>query len=115
PAPPPAVDAATLAEEQLRRRDARVKELDAAVAAKEAELAAKQASLGTYQTQVEKDLLDIESKRSELLLGNIYKAVKEVAVENGVSVVIDKTAILFGQGSVDLTDKVLKRLEGVQP
>lgn len=118
PAPAPAPTAAELqaqAEEQLRRRDAKVKELDAAVAAKEAVLASKQAALGGYQAQVEKDLVNIESKRSELLLGRIYTAVKETAVENGVSVVIDKTAILFGQGSVDLTDKVLKKLEGALP
>ena len=60
-------------------------------------------------------MVDIESKRSEMLLGRIYAAVKETAVESGVSVVIDKTAILFGQGSVDLTDRVLKKLEGTLP
>lgn len=116
PAPvPSAAEAQAQAEEQLRRRDAKVKEFDASIAAKEAELASKQGALGGYQAQVEKDLVNIESKRSELLLGRIYAAVKDTAVENGVSVVIDKTAILFGQGSVDLTDKVLKKLEGALP
>lgn len=114
-AEPSAAELQARAEDQLRRRDAKVKELDAAVAAKEAELASKQASLTAYQGQVEKDLVDIESRRSEMLLGRIYAAVKETAVESGVSVVIDKTAILFGQGSADLTDKVLKRLEGTLP
>lgn len=118
PAPVPSAaeaQAQAQAEEQLRRRDAKVKEFDASIAAKEAELASKQGALGGYQAQVEKDLVNIESKRSELLLGRIYAAVKDTAVENGVSVVIDKTAILFGQGSVDLTDKVLKKLEGALP
>ncbi|MBI3300048.1 MAG: OmpH family outer membrane protein [Elusimicrobia bacterium] len=113
PAGPTQAELQARAEAELHRRDARVKELDAAVAAKTQEIADKELGLKDYQVQVEKNLVDIESKRSEVLLGKIYKAVREAAVENAVSVVIDKSAILFGQGSVDLTDKVLKKLEGV--
>ena len=105
----------TRAEKELRERDQRVKDLDAAIAAKQKDISDKESGLNDFQAQLEKNLVDIESKRSEMLLGRIYKAVRETAIENGVSVVIDKSAILFGQGSVDLTGKVLKRLEASLP
>lgn len=116
PAPQPsAEDLQARAEKELRERDQRVKDLDAAVAAKQKDISDKESGLTDFQAQLEKNLVDIESKRSEMLLGRIYKAVRETALENGVSVVIDKSAILFGQGSVDLTGKVLKRLEASLP
>lgn len=115
PTGPTAADLQARAEEDLRRRDAKVKELAASIVAKAQDLSNKEAGLGDYQVQVEQNLVSIESKRAEILLGRIYKAVREAAVENSVSVVIDKSAILFGQGSVDLTDKVLKKLEGSLP
>ena len=71
----------------------------------------KQADFEKYQAQVEKNLLDLEGRRTEILLGQIYKAVQEIAQAEGVSVVVDKSQILFGQRGVDLTDRVLKRLK----
>ena len=114
-AAPSAEDLQARAEKELRERDQRVKDLDAAIAAKQKDISDKESGLNDFQVQLEKNLVDIESKRSEMLLGRIYKAVRETAIENGVSVVIDKSAILFGQGSVDLTAKVLKRLEASLP
>ncbi|MFC1679614.1 OmpH family outer membrane protein, partial [Elusimicrobiota bacterium] len=78
---------------------------------KELELSRKTDAFRVYRSGVEKNLVDIESQRSEILLGKIYRAVREVAREQGVSVVIDKTQILFGRDSVDLTDQVIRRLE----
>ncbi|MDE2290651.1 MAG: OmpH family outer membrane protein, partial [Elusimicrobia bacterium] len=118
PPPPPAPSQAELqaqAEAQLRARDAKVKALDDAVAAKEKEIADKEKALGDYEGGLEQNLVDIESKKSEMLLGRIYLAIRQTATENGVSVVIDKSAILYGQPSVDLTQKVLKKLEETQP
>ena len=71
-----------------------------------------EAAFKAYQARMEKDLIDIESRRSEILLGRIYNAVREVARTEGVSIVVDKNQILFGQASVDLTEKVIKKLEG---
>jgi Skp family chaperone for outer membrane proteins len=107
-APPPDASAA---QQALAARDKRLKELDDAVTAKQNEIAEKERLFDSYQAQVEKDLIDIESRRAEILLGKIYDAVREVARENGVSVVVDKGQILFGQNSVDLTDKVVKKLK----
>ena len=95
----------------LERRDRALAEIDGRIAAKEKELARKESEFREYRRDVEKNLLDIESRRSEILLGRIYKALREVARDEGVSVVVDKKQILFGQNSVDLTEKVIRRLE----
>ncbi len=88
-----------------------VPEIDAAITAKENDLKQKEIALKIYQRQVEKELLEYESHRSEILLGRIYITLKELAVREEVSVIIDKRNILFGHSAVDLTDKLLKKLE----
>lgn len=91
-----------------------VPEIDAAIAAKEADLKAKEDALRLYQRQAEKELQEYESRKSELLLGRIYIVLKELAVREHVSVIIDKRNILFGHSAVDLTDKLIKDLEESQ-
>jgi Skp family chaperone for outer membrane proteins len=59
----------------------------------------------------DRGLLDVESRKTDQVLARIYRAVSEVSRREGVSVVIDKTTILYGQPAVDLTDKVLKYLQ----
>ena len=88
-----------------------VPEIDLAISRKEAELSAREEELRLFQRQSEKDLLEQESRKSEMLLGRIYVALKELAVKEEVSVIIDKRSILFGQNAVDLTGKLLKKLE----
>ena len=88
-----------------------VPEIDAALSGKEAELAAKEEELRLFQRQTERELLEYESRKSEILLGRIYVALKELAIKEEVSVIIDKRSILFGQKAVDLTGKLLKKLE----
>jgi Skp family chaperone for outer membrane proteins len=46
------------------------------------------------------------------VLARLYRAVSEVARRDGVSVVVDKSAILYGHPAVDLTDRVLAHLRG---
>lgn len=88
-----------------------VPEIDAAIAARERELKDKEAALKLYQRQAEVELLQYESHKSELILGRIYIALRELAVKEEVSVIVDKRSILFGHAAVDLTDKLLKKLE----
>ncbi|MBU2529544.1 MAG: OmpH family outer membrane protein, partial [Elusimicrobia bacterium] len=64
-----------------------------------------------YRSQAETELLDFENRQTELILGKIYTILKELAIKEGVSVVIDKRSILFGNFAVDLTDKLLIELE----
>ncbi|HNT97090.1 MAG TPA: OmpH family outer membrane protein [Elusimicrobiales bacterium] len=88
-----------------------VPEIEAAISAKEKELAGLESALRTEQRRAEKDLLEQESRKTELILGRIYFLLRELAVSEGVSVVIDKRSILFGHAAVDLTGKLLEKLE----
>lgn len=87
-------------------------EIDARIALKAKELAQKEAEFRDYQAAAEKSLLELETRKTEILLGKIHRAIQEVARREGVSVVVDKGTILFGHTAVDLTEKVLKHLKG---
>ena len=86
-------------------------EIDAKIALKAVAVAQKENSFKEYETAAEKDLLDIENRKSELLLGRIRKAIQEVALQESISVVVDKKTLIFGHETVNLTEKVLKRLK----
>ncbi|OGS14511.1 MAG: hypothetical protein A2234_11220 [Elusimicrobia bacterium RIFOXYA2_FULL_58_8] len=88
-----------------------VPDIDAAIARKEGELKKSEDYLRVFQRQAERELLQYESNKTEILLGRIYVALKELAVKEEVSVVVDKRNVLFGQSAVDLTGKLLARLE----
>ncbi|MGD9641789.1 MAG: OmpH family outer membrane protein [Elusimicrobiales bacterium] len=88
-----------------------VPEIDAALQKKEAEVVTREAELRQAQRQAERELLEYESRKGELLLGRIYVALRELAIKEEVSVVVDKRNILYGQNAVDLTPKLLKKLE----
>jgi Skp family chaperone for outer membrane proteins len=91
---------------------ARLIELDGLIAARQAEIAPLEAALEREQTLAERNLLDAESRRTDQVLARLYRAVSEVARRDGVSVVVDKSAILYGHPAVDLTDRVLAHLRG---
>jgi len=88
-----------------------VPEIDAAIEKKTAELAAKEEELRQAQRQSERELLEYEGRKTEILLGRIYVALRELAVKEEVSVIVDKRNILYGQSAVNLTDKLLRKLE----
>jgi Skp family chaperone for outer membrane proteins len=89
-----------------------VVELDAKIALKTKELASKEQEYRSEQSSSEKNLVDLESRKTEILLGKIHRAVQDIARKEGVSVVVDKSSILYGHDAVDLTDKVMKHLRG---
>jgi Skp family chaperone for outer membrane proteins len=91
---------------------AKIQELDRTIAEKQKILDAKQADFKMFEAQAEKTLLDLESRKTEVLLGRIYGAIQEVAKNENISVVVDKSQILFGHKAVDLTEPVLKKLKG---
>ena len=85
--------------------------LDLEIGKESSELQQKKAALKQDESAIEKNLLNLENRETEGLLGKIYKVIREVASESGVSVVVDKSQILYGHDAVDLTGKVLERLK----
>jgi Skp family chaperone for outer membrane proteins len=89
----------------------RLLELDAKIIDLQADIAHKESDLAHEHDDADRGLLDVESRKTDQVLARLYRAVSEVARREGVSVVIDKTTILYGHQAVDLTDKVLKYLK----
>ena len=90
----------------------RLMELDGRIVGLQADLDLKEAELKREQQDADKGLIDVEGRKTDQVLARLYRAINEVARKEGVSVVVDKTTILYGHPAVDLTDKVLKHLKG---
>ncbi|MBI4059804.1 MAG: OmpH family outer membrane protein [Elusimicrobia bacterium] len=93
----------------------RLLELDGRIVAKQGELDRLQGELDRERLGAERALLDAEGRKTDQVLARLYRAISEVAKREGVSVVVDKSATLYGHPAVDLTDKVLKQLRGAAP
>lgn len=107
PVPPPAPAGPTVAQRLL--------ELDGQIVAKQTEIDRVQAELDKERLGAERALLDAEGRKTDQVLARLYRAVSEVAKREGVSVVVEKSATLYGHPAVDLTDKVLRQLRGAIP
>ena len=58
------------------------------------------------------DLNKFEKQQSQMILGKIYLALKDLAQEQQVTLVVDKSSILFGAANIDLTEALQKRVRG---
>ncbi|MCB4755677.1 MAG: OmpH family outer membrane protein [Elusimicrobia bacterium] len=58
------------------------------------------------------ELAAFERRQSQIILGKIYEALRELAEEEQITLVVDKSSILFGSASVDLTEKLQLRVRG---
>lgn len=113
PSVPAPWSAPTLTAPDISRR---LMELDGRIVGLQADLDRKEAELKRERQDADKGLIDVEGRKTDQVLARLYRAVNEVARKEGVSVVVDKTAILYGHPAVDLTGKVLAHLKGgVQP
>lgn len=86
--------------------------LDDKIARAQNRLVAMEADFQKFQAATEKEMGAFENRKTEIILGKIYYALRELSVEQSISVVVDKKNILYGQKAVDLTDKLLFKLRG---
>ena len=86
--------------------------LDDRIARAQNRLVAMEAEFQKFQNSAEKEMGAFENRKTEIILGKIYYALRELSVEESISVVVDKKNILYGQKAVDLTDKLLFKLRG---
>ncbi|MBI2387235.1 MAG: OmpH family outer membrane protein [Elusimicrobia bacterium] len=107
PAPEPVPAGPTFAQRLL--------EMDGRIVALQGDIDRLQSELDRERLGAERTLLDAEGRKTDQVLARLYRAISEVARREGVSVVVDKSATLYGHPAVDLTDKVLKQLRGVVP
>lgn len=97
-----------------------------AVKAKENEIAALDASLAIMREDIEKLKTEIhaqaeqdraylqewEEKRTNEVLGDLYDILQDIATTEHITIIFDKTNILYGQGARDISDLVRERMKG---
>jgi|GEM_PF-1197989 len=86
---------------------AHVLELDGKIITLEATILKKEEALVRERSETDKGLVSIEGRKTDQVLVKIYAAITAVAHQEGISIVVDRSTILYGQQGVDLTDKVL--------
>ncbi|MEW6557137.1 MAG: OmpH family outer membrane protein [Elusimicrobiota bacterium] len=67
--------------------------------------------LEKYIAVTKKEEKEITRKIKKNMLGKIYDAIKEVAVEEGLTIIVDSYNLIYGEDAQDITDKVLKKLK----
>lgn len=77
------------------------------------DIARAQAELEAARNAAASALRDFESKQSVRILGQLHKALVDVATERGVAVVVDKASILYGENAVDLTEALHRKVRGL--
>lgn len=80
---------------------------------REKTLQEKETALEQARLNAAKDLTEFEERRSLQIMGKLYKALIQLADEQGVTVVVDKRSILYGQAAMDLTDRLRRRVRGL--
>lgn len=79
---------------------------------KEATIQAKIEELQRYQQEITQEL---NNKRKELEDGinlKIRNIIKDIAKEKKIDLVIDSELVVYGEDFLDITDEVIKRIEG---
>ena len=106
-APPPPVAVAPSSGPTLGQR---LLEFNGKIIGLQSDVARKEAEVTLESDDAHRGLLDIEGRKTDQVLARLYRAIAEVSRREGVSVVVDKTTILYGHPAVDMTDRVLKFL-----
>ncbi len=76
------------------------------------ELEDKKLDFQEKKKRAQDDLFAFERRQSQVILGNIYQALRDLADEEQVSIVVDKSSILYGAADIDLTDKLQTKVRG---
>lgn len=80
---------------------------------KERRLAEQEAALLESRKDAVQALSGFERKRAAQVFGKLYHSLSQLADEKGVDMVLDKSALLYGQGGMDLTEALSRRVRGL--
>ena len=76
------------------------------------DLEEKISGLEDARKRATRELSTFENQQSQVILGKIYLALKDLANDEQVTLVVDKSSILFGSTDIDLTEKLQQRVRG---
>lgn len=76
------------------------------------DLEEKKVAYEELKKRASQDLASFQSQQSQIILGKIYQALRDLALEEQVTIVVDKASILYGDATTDLTDKLQEKVRG---
>ena len=85
---------------------------DQAREAKGREIEQRADDLQRFRTNTARDLRRERDKMAKEILSEIQRKIEEYAKANGFSLLLDERSLLYGQSAYDVTDDVLKMLNG---
>jgi len=74
-------------------------------------LTKQKVDLAEYISSTELEEKNINKKIKKNLLGKIYDSIKEVVEEEGLTVVLDSSNVIYDEGVADITDKVISKMK----
>lgn len=104
--------------EEIEKRQKKIekleKELKEAIMLSEQERAKREAiieqeklNLQKFADETKSNLLREEQEQTQRIIKIIYGVVKDIAVKEGISIVVDKSVVLYGIDEIDLTQEVI--------
>jgi len=73
------------------------------------------ASFHQFRANAVGDMKQLETEKTYGLMSRIYATLQSLARDEGITVVLDKAYVLYGEEGVDLSDKLITRLQAEEP
>jgi len=80
---------------------------------RERSLTDKESALEQARVDAATAIKNLEEQRSLQIFGKLYSALVQLAEEEGVSLVVDRSSVLYGHETIDLTEKLRRRVRGL--
>jgi Skp family chaperone for outer membrane proteins len=106
------VPAPTTTETALQTKEAAVQQLNTLVQISREQSTALRDEISRMYKNNKEELALLERQQSEKVLTDIYHVIEKLAIEEHLSIIMDKNNILYGQMVKDVTNDVLERLQG---
>jgi len=97
---------------QLEADEKGIKDREAGLELLKAEYAKKARDIDVKNKTNKEDLVRLEATNTQQVLSDIYKVLQQIAIEDSLTIVVDKNNVLYGQSSQDITGIVRERMRG---
>jgi len=97
---------------QIDSEEKEIVDIQAGIEQIKAAITKKKEELETAKKKTKDDIVKLEASNTKAVLSDIYKMLEKIAVEENLTIVVDKNNVLYGQASQDLTDKLRERMRG---
>ncbi len=73
------------------------------------------ADFRTFRLNAIEDMKALQNQKTYGVMSKIYAVMESLARDEGITVVLDKSYVLYGEDTVDLSDRLVSRLQAEEP